>query len=77
MDLSWPYGASVNDGVLKHSYLQTTYELRYPSIDLITDSLRKLSPSAQIYKVDISRAFRQIKVDPADIDILGIKFHQK
>ena len=77
MDLSWPHGASVNDGVLKDSYLQTTYELRYPSIDLITDSLRKLGPSAQIYKVDIRRAFRQIKVDPADIDLLGIKFDQK
>ena len=64
MDLSWPHGASVNDGVLKDSYLQTTYELRYPSIDLITQSLQKLGPSAQIYKVDISRAFRQIKVDP-------------
>ena len=77
MDLSWPHGASVNDGVLKDSYLQTTYDLRYPSIDLITDCLRKLGPSAQIYKVDISRAFRQIKVDPADIDLLGIKFNQK
>ena len=77
MDLSWPHGASVNDGVLKDSYLQTTYELRYPSIDLITDSLRKLGPSAKIYKVDISRAFRQIKVDPADIDLLGIKLDQK
>ena len=75
MDLSWPHGASVNDSVLKDSYLQITYELLYPSIDLITNLLQ--SPSAQIYKVDISRAFRQIKVDPADIDLLGIKFDQR
>ena len=27
-----------------------------------------------IYKIDISRAFRQIKVDPGDIDLLGFKF---
>ena len=74
MDLSWPQRAYVNDGVLKDSYLQTTYELHYPSIDLMMDSLQKLGTSAQIYKVDISRAFRQIKVDPADIDLLGIKF---
>ena len=77
MDLSWPHGASVNDGVHKDSYLQTSYELHYPSIDLITNSLRKLGPSAKIYKVDISRAFRQIKVDPADIDLLGITFDQQ
>ena len=27
-----------------------------------------------IYKIDISRAFCQIKVDPGDIDLLGFKF---
>ena len=27
-----------------------------------------------MYKIDISRAFRQIKVYPDDIDLLGIKF---
>ena len=33
-----------------------------------------LGPAALIYKIDISRAFRQIKLDPRDIDLLGIKF---
>ena len=74
MDLSWPKGASVNDGVLKDTYLGTDYTLTYPSIDHITESLVKLSPAAQIYKIDISRAFHQIKIDPSDIDLLGIKF---
>ena len=27
-----------------------------------------------MYKIDVSRAFRQIKIDPADIDWLGLKF---
>ena len=30
-----------------------------------------------MYKIDISRAFRQMKVDPGDIDLLGIKFQNK
>ena len=30
-----------------------------------------------MYKIDISRAFRHIKVDPADIDLLGIQFQDK
>ena len=51
--------------------------MNYPSIDLITDSLVKLGPAALIYKIDISRAFRQIKIDPRDIDLLGIKFKDK
>ena len=50
MDLSWPKGASVNDGVKKDVYLGTEYDLRYPSLDTITNSLRNLGTSAQMYK---------------------------
>ena len=74
MDLSWPKGASVNNGVAKDIYLGTPYDLNYPSVDSITNSLRNLGPSGQSYKIDISRAFRHIKIDPGDIDVLGIKY---
>ena len=74
MDLSWPKGTSINNGVAKDVYLSTHYELKFPSVDLITNSLRNLGPSAQMFKIDISRAFHHIKVDPGDIDLLGIKF---
>ena len=57
--------------------IHTPYDLNYPSVDSITNSLRNLGPSAQIYKIDISRAFRQIKIDPGDIDLLGIKFQDQ
>ena len=67
MDLSWPKGASVNAAVQKDVYLDTLYVLNYPSIDLITSSLVKLGPAALTYKIDI-------KIDPRDIDLLGIKF---
>ena len=39
MNPSWPQGASVNDGVKKNVYLGTEYELHYPSVDTITNSL--------------------------------------
>ena len=71
--LSWPLGFSVNHGVTKDMYLGTEFTLKYPSLDQITATLRKLGPAAMIYKIDISRAFRQIKVDPGDIDLLGFK----
>ena len=35
IDLSQPKGASVNDGVLKNSYLSTDFQLHYPSVDII------------------------------------------
>ena len=53
------------------------YTLTYPSVDDITTSLCKLGPAAQIFKIDISRAFRQIKVDPGDVDLLGIRFQDQ
>ena len=77
MDLSGPKGASVNNGVAKDVYLSTHYELKFPSVNVIANLLRNLGPSAQMFKIDISRAFRHIKVDPGDIDLLGIKFGDK
>ena len=68
---------SVNASVQKDIYLGTQYALNYPCIDSITDALCKLGPATKIYKIDISRAFRQIKIDPMDIDLLGLKFQNK
>ena len=73
VDLSWPHGCSVNDGVCKNRYLDLYYYLSYPSIDNIVDRLKKLGPGALIYKVDISRAFRHFKIVPGDLDLLGLK----
>ena len=72
MDLSWPPNFSVNHGVSKHIYLNTYFQLQYPSIDNITNALNSLGPGAMLYKVDIRRAFRHIRVDPGDIDLLGL-----
>ena len=73
IDLSWPPDCSVNAGVKKDVYLDTIYSLHYPSIDNITEALVKLGPGAQLYKIDISRTFRHLRVDPADIDLLGFQ----
>ena len=57
IDLSWPKGQAVNDGVQKDSYLGTKFEMHYPSVDRIVNNLNHIGPSAKIFKVDISRAF--------------------
>ena len=72
VDLSWPKGASVNDFVHKCKYLDTYFTLQYPSVYDITNKLKDLGPGALLFKVEISRAFRQLRIDPADIDLLGI-----
>ena len=54
-------------------YIDTYFKLQYPSVDHITDALIQLGPGAMLYKVDISRAFRHLRIDPGDIDLLGLK----
>ena len=67
--LSFPKGQLVNTGVTKDIYLGTPFILTLPSIDTFTSTVKKWGKGCLIYKLDI-RAFRHIKVDPFEYDIL-------
>ena len=73
IDLSYAPNHSVNAGVSKDQYQGTDFVLTLPSIDTITNQIRKLGKGSLIYKVDISRAFRHVKIDPSDYYLLGLK----
>ena len=62
IDLSWLIGASVNAGIDKDSYLDSNFCLIFPTVDDITGELKKLGHDTLLYKVDVSRAFYQVKV---------------
>ena len=47
--------------------------MHYPSVDSIIRTLKTLGPSARVFKADIIRAVRQLKIDPGDIDLLGLQ----
>ena len=72
LDLSWPKGDSVNDGVEKNSCMDAEFKLTFPTIVEMT--LVKIGKSAHIFKVDVSRAFRHLNVDPHDNDLLGVNW---
>ena len=74
LDLSWPRGESVNVGVEKDGYLGADFKLTFPSIDDLTRELFKIGRGAHIFKVDVSRAFRHLNVDPRDYDLLGLSW---
>ena len=42
-------------------------------MDNIVDKLKQLGDSALLFKIYISRAFRHLKIDPGDLDLLGLK----
>lgn len=75
-DLSWPKGASVNDGIPKNEYVGQPSHIRYPTVDqlcfrAVTLSKGKKKGMIQGYKVDLNRAFRQIPMCPRDWSLLG------
>ena len=74
IDLSWPIRVSVNAGIDKTSYLGSTFSLTFPTVDDITRQLKNIGRGALLYKVDVSHAFRQVKIDPGDYDLLGLEW---
>ena len=72
IDLSWPLGASVNAGIDKDTYLGSLFALTFPTVDVITSELKRLGRGALLYKIDVSRAFRHVRIDPGDYDLLGL-----
>ena len=77
IDLSWPKGQAVNDGVNKNVYLGSEFEMHYPTVDKIVKQLNAIGLAANNFKVDISRAFRHIRIHPGDIDLLGLQHQGK
>ena len=69
VDLSFPAGCSINDGIPKDTYLGR------PSVDTFRSMVFSLGNGCLMYKRDLSRAYRQFAVDPYDYNVLGIEWH--
>ena len=77
VDLSCPKVRSVIDGVSNNIYLGTELCLHYPFVDSIIRTLNQLGSGASIFKLNISRAFYHIPIDPGDIDLLGLQHWER
>ena len=75
VDLSWPKGNSVNNAVNPSSYMGVEFLLTLPTIDQVTKAVKKFGRNSFIAKIDISRAFKHVPIDPGDIDLLGLHWH--
>lgn len=73
MDLSFPAGEAPNDGIDISHYFGKDISYSLPSIgDLIT-KLQAEGRGAFVLKADLSRAYRQLRIDPLDTPLLGLK----
>ena len=77
LNLSYPAWASLNDPVIKDLFDDLHFTLKIPTVDNILDSVRNIKGRAMLAKIDISRAFRNLRVDPADAVKFGIKWKDK
>ena len=71
VDLSWPIGSFVNDGIPLKQYLGVDFNLVYPTVDDIAASILHNGPGCLLFKRDLKRAYRQFPVDPGDYHLLG------
>ena len=65
---------SVNKATEHTHYDHTPFLLKLPNLDGLVETLDALGDHARLFKVDISRAFRNVRIDPAGTIHLGIKW---
>ena len=71
MDLSWPTPFSINDAIQGDGYVDGTMKITLPTIDYMEGRLLELGRGAYLYKTDLARGYRQMRVDPQDWPLLG------
>ena len=77
LDLSYPEGNSINDGVHKDVYLGEESKLSLPSVDNLVEKIVELGRNCKIFKIDLSRAYHQIYGDPFSYNKLAYMFEDK
>ena len=75
VDLSWPHGSSVNDGICKDYYLGEPITLKYPTVDTLVAHIIQHGTGCLLFSVDLARAYRQWRSDPLDWPLLGLKWN--
>ena len=68
LDLSFPAGCSINDGIDKDVYLGEYNKLTLPLIDKLVERVMSLGTCCKLYKVDLARGYKQIYICPADME---------
>ena len=71
LDLSFPIGNAVNDDIPQDTYLGLVANLTFPKTDEFTLRIFQLGPGCLMFKVDLSRYFRQIPLDLGDYSLIG------
>ena len=73
VDLSFPHGTSVNSGILNDTYLGKPFTLRLPRVDALINIISQKGAGCHLFKKDLSRAYRQLRIDPHNFHLVGYR----
>ena len=74
VDLSWPKGEGVNSRIADNELDSHPCTLKYPTIDNIIQAIVDTGKDARLFKVDLQRAYRNLRTDPRDLSVLGLQW---
>lgn len=77
VDLSYPEGSAVNSAIKIAEYLGRDISYSLPTITDLIARLQQEGKGAFIWKADLAREYRQLRADPVDAPLLGIKHRNK
>ena len=77
LDLSFPDNESVNSAIPSECLDRAPFKLRLPLPGDLAALMRRHGPGCLLYKVDLSRAYRQLRSDPLDWPFLGISWQDQ
>ena len=77
LDLSYPPGGSINDGMIKDNYMGFPAKLTFPRVDDFAHRIYMLGKNCMMFKIDLSRYFRQLPLDPGDYSLIGYVINGK
>ena len=75
VDFSFPPGQSINDGISKSTYLESSVDFSLPSVQSMVSRLNELGRNCLMYKRDLKGAFRQFPIDPRDYRCTGLSWN--
>ena len=76
LDLSFPSDESVNSSIPRDNLDNAPFKLRLPCPLDLAERIRDKGRGCLLYKVDLSRAYRQLRGDPLDWPLLGVAWQQ-
>lgn len=73
IDLTFPEGAGVNNGINIHSVLGRDISYTLPNIWDLLEHIKTIGSNSWVWVADLQRAYRQLRVDPLDTPLLGLQ----